>query len=49
MLVTANDGSLDGQTFLVVDLNGNAGYQAGGDLVLHLMDATGTLTTSDFI
>jgi serralysin len=49
MLFTANDGTLSGQTFLVVDQNGAAGYQAGHDLVIHLAGATGSLGTSDFI
>jgi len=49
MLVTANAGTLNGQTFLVVDLNGTAGYQSGADLVIHLSGSTGTLVTGDFI
>jgi Ca2+-binding RTX toxin-like protein len=49
MLVTANDGTLNGQTFLVIDQNGMPGYQAGGDLVIHLTGTIGTLTTSEFI
>jgi Ca2+-binding RTX toxin-like protein len=49
MLFTASAGTLSGETFLVVDLNGTAGYQSGGDLVVHLAGATGALATSDFI
>ena len=49
MLFTASGGTLSGQTFLVVDLNGTAGYQAGADLVIHMTGATGTLATGDFI
>jgi Ca2+-binding RTX toxin-like protein len=49
MLVTANAGSLSGQTFLIVDINGAAGYQTGSDLVFHLTSQTGTLATGDFI
>ncbi|HXL99069.1 MAG TPA: bluetail domain-containing putative surface protein, partial [Rhizomicrobium sp.] len=49
VLVHADGGTLNGETFLVIDVNGAAGYQAGGDLVIHLNDATGTLTTADFI
>ena len=37
------------ETFLVVDLNGTAGYQANADLVIHLTGQTGTLTAGDFI
>jgi hypothetical protein len=33
---TADSGDLAGQTFLVVDGNGQAGYQAGQDYVFHL-------------
>jgi Ca2+-binding RTX toxin-like protein len=47
--MTANAGTLQGQSFLVVDLNGVAGYQAGQDLVIHLANATGSLATTDFI
>jgi hypothetical protein len=51
VLVTANGGTLAGQTFLVVDMNGVAAYQANKDLVLHLDAATnlGSLGVSDFI
>jgi Ca2+-binding RTX toxin-like protein len=49
LLFTPDAGSLAGQTFLVVDLNGHAGYQAGDDLVIHLTGDTGTLTTADFV
>ena len=48
-LLTVTSGSLAGETFLIVDMNGTAGYQAGEDLVIHLVGATGTLTTGDFI
>ncbi|HEX4860635.1 MAG TPA: bluetail domain-containing putative surface protein, partial [Rhizomicrobium sp.] len=51
VLFTATSGSLSGHTFLIVDTNGMAGYQAGADLVI---DVTGGhhltgLATSDFI
>ncbi|MEA3061168.1 MAG: large repetitive protein, partial [Sphingomonadales bacterium] len=36
VLFTADQGELSGQTFLVVDANGQAGYQAGEDYVIHL-------------
>ena len=35
-LFTPTAGTLAGQTFLVVDVNGVAGYQAGGDLLIDL-------------
>lgn len=37
-LVFANGGSFDGETFLVIDQNGTAGYQANADIVI---DVTG--------
>ncbi len=49
VLFTASAGSLSGQTFLIVDLNGTAGYQANADLVLHLTSFVGTLSTADFV
>jgi len=49
VLFTADAGTLAGQTFLVVDENGTAGYQAGADLVIDVTGATGTLTTANFI
>ena len=49
VLFTPNGGTLSGQTYLVVDVNGTAGYQGGGDLVFHLTGQTGTLATTDFI
>lgn len=36
---TADQGELSGQTFLVVDANGQAGYQAGEDYVIHMASA----------
>jgi hypothetical protein len=39
ILFTADQGELSGQTFLVVDANGQAGYQAGEDYVIHLAAA----------
>jgi Ca2+-binding RTX toxin-like protein len=48
-LFTADAGDLAGHTFLVVDANGNAGYQAGGDYVFDVTGATGTLTLADFV
>ena len=48
-LFTPDAGTLRDQTFLIVDLNGAPGYQAGADLVLHLVDPTGSLSASVFI
>jgi hypothetical protein len=46
----AQDGDLAHQLFLIVDLNGQAGYQAGEDLVVRLSNSVhGELTTANFI
>ena len=49
VLFTASAGNLAGQTFLIVDLNGVSGYQSGADLVIHLADSSGVISTSDFV
>ncbi len=51
VLFTPTSGNLAGDTFLIIDVNGQAGYQAGEDLVIQLASATnlGSLSTSDFI
>ncbi|HEX4295088.1 MAG TPA: bluetail domain-containing putative surface protein, partial [Rhizomicrobium sp.] len=51
VLFTASSGNLAGHTFLIVDTNGVAGYQAGQDLVIDVTGGhhLGTLSTSDFI
>jgi Ca2+-binding RTX toxin-like protein len=51
VLFTPSAGSEQGHTFLVVDLNGIAGYQAANDLVVELSGAThlGALDAGDFI
>ncbi|HEV2562221.1 MAG TPA: bluetail domain-containing putative surface protein, partial [Rhizomicrobium sp.] len=46
-LFTPDSGTLSGETFLIIDQNGVAGYQSGADLVIHMSDMTGTLTTRD--
>jgi len=46
---TPDAGTLAGHTFLIVDSNGVAGYQAGADLVIETANATGSLTTTTFI
>jgi VCBS repeat-containing protein len=51
VLYDPNHGDLHGHLFLVVDLNGVAGYQAGQDLVIDITGAAniGSLTTGNFI
>jgi Ca2+-binding RTX toxin-like protein len=51
VLFTASSGAYHGQTFLIVDMNGQAGYQAGADLVIHLASPTDLahLGVGDFI
>jgi len=39
ILFTPNVGTLSGHQFLVIDMNGVAGYQAGSDLVIGLASA----------
>lgn len=50
VLFTANKGDLKGDTFLIVDANGNAGYQAGKDFVIDLSHAANLshLSVHDF-
>jgi hypothetical protein len=45
-----DQGTLDGQTFVIVDCNFTAGYQRGEDLVIRLVNALhlGNLAASDF-
>lgn len=49
LLFTADAGDLAGQTFLVVDANGVAGYQAGADYVIQLVTPPASLVTGDFV
>jgi hypothetical protein len=51
ILVKVAAGHYAGDTFLVVDANGTAGYQAGHDLVVSLDHAShlGSLSTGDFV
>jgi len=51
VLFTPDSGNLSGKTFLIVDQNGVAGYQSGGDLVIDITGAInlGSLGTGDFI
>jgi VCBS repeat-containing protein len=48
VLFDPTTGGLHGHTFLIVDMNGTAGYQAGQDLVIDVTGATGVLSTSTF-
>jgi hypothetical protein len=50
VLFTADAGNESGHTFLVVDANGKAGYQAGGDYVFDITGATALshLSVHDF-
>jgi VCBS repeat-containing protein len=51
VLFTPDSGSLHGHIFLVVDVNGVAGYQAGQDLVFDITGATnlGSLSIASFM
>jgi Ca2+-binding RTX toxin-like protein len=51
VLFTPDSGDLAGQTFLVIDTNNAAGYQAGKDLVIHLDHPANlsSLDVTDFI
>jgi Ca2+-binding RTX toxin-like protein len=49
VVFTADSGTLAGDHFLVVDINGTAGYQSGGDLVIQLEGSFGTVVKGDFI
>ena len=46
---TASAGTMKGFTFLVVDINGSAGYQGGQDLVVRMHNLQGTFTTDNFV
>ena len=48
VLFKPNAGTLSGKTFLVVDLNGTAGYQSGHDLVILMISSSGTLAAGCF-
>jgi Ca2+-binding RTX toxin-like protein len=48
VLFKPNSGTLSGDTFLVVDLNGTAGYQSDHDLVIRLIGSSGTLAAGCF-
>ena len=36
-MFTATGGDMNGRTFLVIDADGNAGYQAGSDYVIEIV------------
>jgi Ca2+-binding RTX toxin-like protein len=46
-LVTASGGNLAGDTFLVIDTNGTAGYQANADYVIQLSHSVDASLTAD--
>ncbi|MGH6871132.1 MAG: beta strand repeat-containing protein [Rhizomicrobium sp.] len=51
VLFAPSAGTGQGETFLIIDANGVAGYQAGADYVIQINDPgiIGTLTTANFI
>ncbi len=51
VLFNVTSGSLAGDTFLVVDVNGQAGYQAGADIVIQMDSSAnlGSFGVNDFI
>jgi hypothetical protein len=51
VLFSASSGDLHGHTFLVIDANGQAGYQAGEDLVIDVTGGTNlaALATTNFV
>jgi Ca2+-binding RTX toxin-like protein len=51
VLFTPDEGDLAGRIFLIIDQNGNSGYQAGKDHVVELSDAEhlNALGTEDFV
>jgi trimeric autotransporter adhesin len=48
VLFTANGGDLSGNSYVVVSIDGTAGYQSG-DFVIEVTGFTGTLSTDDFV
>jgi Ca2+-binding RTX toxin-like protein len=51
VLFTPDSGNLAGNTYLLIDANGTAGFQRGSDMVILLQDAVnlGSLDAADFI
>ncbi len=51
VLFDPNHGDLHHHIYLIVDMNGVAGYQAGQDLVLDVTNSTnlGSLTAGNFV
>lgn len=51
LLFRPNSGDLDGEIFLIVDVNGTAGYQNSADLVIHLtnIEHLNKFNPADFI
>ena len=49
VLFEPTSGDMNGHTFLVIDANGVAGYQASQDYVIDVSGMTGTLTAANFV
>ena len=49
VLFTADSGTESGHTFLIVDGNDTAGYDAGADLIIRLNGYSGTMDAGDFM
>ncbi len=49
VLFTGDSGDLAGVTFLVVDINGQAGYQGGQDIAVRMNNLNGTIATGNFV
>ena len=49
MLFEAQNGDQAGKTFLVIDQDGNTGYQAVADLVIWLDGASGLMAIEQFV
>jgi hypothetical protein len=47
LLFTPNAGTYSGQTFLIVDANGDGSYEADLDYVIHLTNPVSPITTTD--
>jgi hypothetical protein len=48
-VITVTEGTLAGHTFLMVDGDGNAVYDAGSDYVIDITGYTGTIAAGDFV
>jgi Ca2+-binding RTX toxin-like protein len=48
VLFTPDSGTLAGQTFIIIDVNGQTGYQSGQDFVVDITGYSGTLSKVNF-